>query len=324
MIGRACFLPKKEVAMSSVRSVADLNLKSILVATDFSNASERALRHGLNIARHFRAKLWIAHVVSSLGFILVGPDALVAAEELVRRTFQRLERSPSERGSFADLEHETLIRRGNVWEQLKSIIEEQSIDLVVVGTNGRQGLGKLFHGSASEQVFRQTAGPVLTIGPRSLQDSTIDQTRARPVVFATDFGPSSLRALRYIVPFVNERASRLILIHVFPAAPGPEAYLHSGSADEVMRLQKFARSLCKQQLERMVAQSPDLFLQPELIVEFGRPTEKILRIAETRGAETIVLGLNRVAHITAATHLPWATAYEVASRASCPVLTLRI
>ena len=62
--------------MSLVAATGDIHLKSVLIATDFSEASEKALRHALAIARHYGAKFYLAHVVSSPAFTLVGPDAV--------------------------------------------------------------------------------------------------------------------------------------------------------------------------------------------------------------------------------------------------------
>ncbi|MFZ0862776.1 MAG: universal stress protein, partial [Candidatus Sulfotelmatobacter sp.] len=64
-------------------------------------------------------------------------------------------------------------------------------------------------------------------------------------------------------------------------------------------------------------------VKPEFMVEFGLPGEKILQAADTLKADGIILGLHRSAHIGTASHMPWATAYEVVCRASCPVLTVR-
>jgi len=50
--------------MSLVAATGDIHLKSVLIATDFSEASDKALRHALAIARHYGAKLYLAHVIS--------------------------------------------------------------------------------------------------------------------------------------------------------------------------------------------------------------------------------------------------------------------
>ena len=53
--------------MSLVSAEGDILLNSVLIATDFSEASEKALRHALAIARHYGAKLYLLHVVSFAG-----------------------------------------------------------------------------------------------------------------------------------------------------------------------------------------------------------------------------------------------------------------
>lgn len=65
--------------MSLVAPAVKLRLKSVLIATDFSEASEKPLCHALAIARPYRAKFYLAHVVSSLGYTIGGPDAVIVA-----------------------------------------------------------------------------------------------------------------------------------------------------------------------------------------------------------------------------------------------------
>jgi nucleotide-binding universal stress UspA family protein len=77
--------------MSLVVPTGDLQLRSVLIASDFSEASEKALRHGLAIARHYGARFYLVHVVSSLGFTLVGPDATNQAVEAVRRDAHQMQ-----------------------------------------------------------------------------------------------------------------------------------------------------------------------------------------------------------------------------------------
>jgi len=62
--------------MSFVGSALDLRLKSVLLATDLSPASVKPLHHALAIARHYRAKLYVAHVVSPIPYLMAGPEAL--------------------------------------------------------------------------------------------------------------------------------------------------------------------------------------------------------------------------------------------------------
>ena len=132
-----------ETDMSFTATRARFSLKSVLVATDFSDASRQPLGHGLAVARHYGAKFYLAHVVSGLGYTLTGPDALEAASGAAKRDLLQLEQQLVECGSLEGIEHESIVSKGVVWEELQSIISQNHIDLVVVGTHGRRGLGRI-------------------------------------------------------------------------------------------------------------------------------------------------------------------------------------
>lgn len=309
--------------MSLVAPTVDLRLKSILVATDFSEASEKPLRHALAIARHYGAKFYLVHVVSSLGFTLVGSDAVSAATEEAWRDARQLEDDLVQHGALAGLRHEAIVRQGDVWEELEKLVRQEQVDLLVIGTHGRRGLGKLLLGSVAEQVFRHADCLVLTVGPGSFQENPVERTRAiRPFLFATDFGAASLHALPYAISSANQFGTKLILLHVLTAVPMPEGFRRYTPGD-VMQMRENARTASIRRLEELTAQNAELAVKPELMVEFGVPGENILQAAETLKADSIILGLHRSAHISTASHMPWATAYEVVCRAGCPVLTVR-
>ena len=178
------------------RSAVDIRLKSVLLATDFSEASQRPLGHALAIARHYGAKFYLAHVVSSHGYTIVGPQALELVSEAVTRDLQQMERELVAEGSLAGMDHEFLVRQGIVPEELQSIIAQKQIDLVVLGTHGRQGFGKLILGSVAEQIFRNADWFVMTVGPLSYHDARVENHHVdRSFLFATDFGEASLCAL---------------------------------------------------------------------------------------------------------------------------------
>lgn len=106
--------------------------KRILVATNFSDASQNALRYAAAIARHHGARLYIVHVVSSLGFKMVGPDAEVEAAELAARELKEHWGKLSGTGERVELA--LIVRRGDVCDELEDLIQNEEVDLVVVGT----------------------------------------------------------------------------------------------------------------------------------------------------------------------------------------------
>lgn len=309
--------------MSLVGSTLDLRLKSVLMATDLSPASVKPLHHALAIARHYRAKLYVAHVVSPVPYLMAGPEALELACEGASQDLQQLQRDLLHDGSLNGLDHEFIIRLGRVWEELRAAIFEKQIDLVVVGTHGRRGLEKVLLGSVAEEVFRQADCPVLTVGPHSYREGRIEFTgETRTYVFATDFSEASLGALPHAVSFAGRTKARLIVVHVVPAAPIPQIpgwY----SASESMLMRENARMACVRQLNQLVPRDQEVPVEIEIAVQFGIASEKILQIALNRGADLIILGLRRPSLVSTVSHMPWATAYEVVCGAGCPVLTVR-
>ena len=309
--------------MSLIAPVVDVQLKSVLMATDFTPASDTPLRHAHAIARHYGAKIYLAYVVSSLGFTLVGPDAVVAATEAACRDLCQLENHLVRIGALAGLRHEIVVRQGEVWRELARVIKQEQIDLLVIGTHARRGLSKLVLGSVAEQVFRQADCQVLTVGPRSFPEAHVEGSEApRTVLFATDFGEASRHALPYALSLADHFQARLVCLQVLPGIPAPEGIGRRTAGDRTEQ-QASACAAALRRLEELVPQTAGAGMKPEFQVMFGPPSERILQAAESLKADAIILGLHASTHVDAAAHLPGATAYHVVCNATCPVLTVR-
>ena len=209
-------------------------------------------------------------------------------------------------------ERSVVIEEGDIQSCLKAAIERNNTDLVVIGTRGRTGLGKLLLGSVAEEIFRTVSCPVLTVGPDS-SASRGAGGKFREILYATDFSPESQGAAAYAVSLAQEFQSRLILLHVIPE---PKAGDLVSAADVTTSTDKLLRKL--------VPPEAEAWCKPEYFVERGDPAEKILEIAKLRETDLIVLGVRPEEGVPgAATHLAIATAHKVVSHATCPVLTVR-
>jgi nucleotide-binding universal stress UspA family protein len=304
----------REMPISLPASPIRFSLKSVLAATDFSDTSQQPLDHALAIARHFGAKFYLAHVVSGLAYTLAGPDALELASEAAERDLLLFEHQLVENGWLDGADHESLVRKGIVWEELQSIISQNHIDLVVLGTHARRGLGRMLLGSVAEAVFRHANCPVLTVGPNS--SPFVFGSASHRFLFATDFGEGSLRALPHAISFANSLGAKLTLLHVVPVKPVAEC-----SSRNVVLSPDIVRVACLRRIEQLLAHQ-ELAHPPECLVQFGVPSERILRTATEIKADLVFLGLHRSTRV-ASLQMRWATAYEVVCGASCPVLTSR-
>lgn len=142
-------------------------LNTVLVATDFSETSDVALRYGKALAQAFGASLHVVHVVQepfaqpwaveAYGFSLA-----TLQEEWVREAKVRMEQTltPDERTRFR-AELVTLL--GHPVVEILKYANERNMDLVVIGTHGRGPLGHMVMGSVAERVVRKATCPVLTV-----------------------------------------------------------------------------------------------------------------------------------------------------------------
>ena len=299
-------------------TAAALKPRSILIATDFSDSSEKALRNSLALARFYESKFCLAHVVSSLGLTMAGPGAIAACEEAVSREAADLEDSLIQSGALTGIQHKFIVRQGELWPELREIIRQESADLLVVGTHGRHGMAKLFFGSIAEQIFRQADCPVLTFGPHTDGRPWFGRSsKQRTFLFATDFGPASLHGLPQAIAAANQFGAKLAFLSIIPAAPS--------STDEALTdWQEDARMRTLQRLAEL-ADDAGLDTRPELYAEFksGRPaSEQILETADKLRADLIIMGLHHSAYAEVISHLDLATTYEVVCDANSPVLTV--
>jgi nucleotide-binding universal stress UspA family protein len=139
-----------------------LTIRTILCPTDFSESAQHAFRLAAALARDHRARLLVLHVAT--------PPAFVSHGELQRALEQpggyrhELEdrlRQLREPSSAAPVEYRVVA--GDPGAEIVGIAKEAACDLIVMGTHGRTGLGRLLIGSVAEQVLRRAHCPVLTV-----------------------------------------------------------------------------------------------------------------------------------------------------------------
>jgi nucleotide-binding universal stress UspA family protein len=286
-----------------------VQLNNIIFATDFSNAAEAALPLAARIAKSFGAKLFAVHAKTPENYALppteVWPAAIAQLEEnkveLTRNLYNR----------FPSVESEVLIGEGSVCAVVEAVADEKKADLIVVGTNGRRGIGKFILGSVAEEILRRAKCPVLTVGPHSPSE-TPRESEFKKIVYATDFGDASPAAAAYAAALAEEHQAHLTLLHVLTNPKAGELV----SAPEL-------EAAALDRLRALVAEEAQLWCEPKAMVRHGVPAEQILEVANEEQADLIILGLRNIKSVMRATHLPAAVAHQVISHAPCPVLTVR-
>ena len=144
-----------------------IDLHRILVPTDFSKFSDNALRYAVAFAEKFEAELYLLHVVQNLTVIIpdilpVEPPITPSVEELTTAVQTAFDRIIAE-NNLAKLKIHRDVREGTPFYEIIQAAKEGDIDLIVMGTHGREGMARLLIGSVAEAVVRRALCPVLTV-----------------------------------------------------------------------------------------------------------------------------------------------------------------
>src|SRR3974390_3820646 len=163
--GRAVMPQVAEHVKGKIESGRRVSLTKILVTTDFSEVSDRALDYAIAVARRYDARIYLTHVITPDPFQFAEPQLAQATYEKIRQAAEEGITNILVSGKLRGVPHEVLLDEGNVWPTLEKLIAEHEIDLVVAGTHGRGKVQKILIGSVAEDIFRQADTAVLTVGP---------------------------------------------------------------------------------------------------------------------------------------------------------------
>ena len=307
-----------------LKSSTNVAFRNILVATDFSEPSRRALLEAATLATENNAQLSVIHVLppDPTKATFDNPPELdlehLAAETQIRALLDELK--PAQKIS-------TFIKQGHVALQVLSLIEEKAIDLLVIGTRGRGGLRKLALGSVAEELLRVAPCPVMTLAPHVETAACTPGTGLHTILFATDFGKGSAKALPLTLALARAQHAQLILLHMIPPIPSSSASLSAyapatAAAEEVERYEGSSRKRALRQLKECLPAETGLAQEPKYVVGTDFLTEGILTASANFNVDLIVMGANRSASAKVAAHIPWTAVHEVVRDAPCPVLTV--
>ena len=299
---------------------AAISVKNVLYATDFSATSEAALPYAAALCRRFGSTLHLAHVLSDTNLLLMtGGVDYVSFQTLYNDAHSIAQQKVQHiAAGLGEIPYRIYVRHGKVWTNLSGIVAENAVDLIVVGTHGRKGLGKLVLGSVAEDILRHAPCPVLTVGPAVCDRGKLPgfygngselgpvELDLHRIVYATNLTAASLKVTPVALALAAEFQARLTLIHAVEDDSRLGAQLEPTN-DGMRKLQE---ELSKAGLAYV----------PEILTDFGSAWYCIVNKAAECEADLIVLGAHPADRTT---HLPWSTVHQVVARASCPVLTVR-
>ena len=297
-----------------------VSLKNILLATDFSDVSEKAFAHAIGIARRHNSRLHIVHVYPETSALLVPQLAEDRLNEDSRKQMNLI----SNRPELKDVPHLLTLRTGPVSAALCDVARRENIDLLVLGTHGRGDIKKFVLGSVAEEMVRVAPCPVITVGPSTTEAPPADGKFHR-ILFATDFGRASAKAIQYAAFFAKESGAKLTLMHVMPPAPLPVSGTAWSLTDEKTMMEWRANRVSgtEKRMKELLPSDAVADLEVEYVVTFNLLYAGILEVAKERQPDLIVMGADPTLSPKVAAHMPGTVVHHILCHAACPVLTAR-
>jgi nucleotide-binding universal stress UspA family protein len=284
-----------------------VSLKNILFATDFSTASDLAAAYAKALALNFRSTVEIVHafdpaVVTTYVEAILGVPAK-DRRGVVNENLASLQRDFSATGIQAT----TALPEGHKPHvAVLKLARDHETDLIVAGTHSRWGLERLVIGSTAEDLIRNAACPVLTVGPHARKPEP-GPLVFRTIIYATDFSVEAAKAAVYALSFAQDSGAHLYFCHVAPTG--------STTDENVLLDARF-----KADLKRMIPESSYEWCTPKTAVIHGDAAEGILELAERVHADLIVLGARNASFWL--THIEHGLTPDLLAEASCPVMTV--
>ena len=179
----------------------------------------------------------------------------------------------------------------------------------------------------AEELLRVAPCPVMTIGPKADVAAITHGPGFHTILFATDFGKGSVKALPLALALARAQQAKLILLHMLPPIPMASASLSAYApaavaADEFEEWEGTHRKRALKALKECLPAETGLEHPPEFVVGTDFLAEGVLTTARKFKVDLIVMGANRAVSARMAAHIPWTAVHEVVRDAPCPVLTV--
>jgi nucleotide-binding universal stress UspA family protein len=273
--------------MSTQPASPSPSIRRILVPSDLSRESDRALDHARLLAARFGAHVTLYHALE-----IPGPEWVRAAgteEELRRRLAAEATLELERRGRSLPGPHDVIVEpdvsapAALVDVALLRLVQASRPDLIVMGTHSRGALGAFFLGSVTQEVLRHAGRPVLVVGP----GCAAPPSGYARILLPTDLSDASRAAFPIASLLARAFDAEVIALHAVPrpllAALADDPYALAAAVPSVKALRAFVADLEGVRVTPRVEQGPAW----DRIVAMARVEKADLIVMATRGADSL-------------------------------------
>jgi universal stress protein E len=296
-------------------------IRNIVCAVDVTDLTSPVIQYGAGLASAHRAQLLIVYVFNApLPLRMALPqyagemlDSGARCEMLA--DLDRLAEPLRQRG----ISVRTFVCEGKPARELVRVAQTHHGDMIVMGTQGRTGVGRLVLGSVAEETIRSAGCPVLTVPPRTaeLTGDDLSAVSFKRILCPVDFSPESATALEMAIALAEHGRGTVRILHV--AESFDQEQLETYRFLNVPEYPQQAVRDAYARLTSLVPHAARCELRVLGVAVAQRPYRAVLREAEAHPTDLIALGVR--GRGAADMLVSGSTTNRVLREARCPVLT---
>jgi universal stress protein E len=280
-------------------------MQTILVASDLSARSDRALARAASLAEQHKAKLIVVHVVDEELPAALADRQIEDAENALRAALSALPQSGGHAG-------ELRVLVGEHYQSILAEAERVDADLIVIGQHRKDILLDLFRGSTGERIIRFGNRPVLVVKSPARHGYV-------SLLAAIDFSIPSRRAIEAAVKLAPD--ADVTLVHAFDIPFRGLMFSAGAMGNLAKKHQQQFQDLVDVQTRDFLATLSRPIAVKDVIAKEGRPEEVIIATAEEARPDLLVVGTHGRSGLGRA--VLGSVAEHVLARATCDVLAVR-
>jgi nucleotide-binding universal stress UspA family protein len=288
-----------------------MDIRNVMVPIDFSQPSRMALEYGIALARVVRARITLIHVIE--------PEPVLAATERERAKIESDRRETALRKveelvapeDEDDLDLRIVIRSGNARKEIPAAVDEQHVDMVVLGTHGRGRLGRFVLGSTTEGLLRKLPVPVITVS------HVMSPRPFKRILFATDLSDSSHGAFIFALDMARKLRADILALHVMGAPT-----MAAGELGMTVEPNQSALEEVRRRLRTLAKEGQVWGIAVHVSIADGVAATQIMEAAAESQADLILLAIESKGLIERT--LLGTTAERVVREAGIPVLCVPV
>lgn len=298
-----------------------LRINKILYPTDFSRCANQVFPRALSLAKEYKAELHMLHAIvlnedDPYNPAYHFPDVDEIHTKLEEFAIDKMDSVIESYRADEIVDRKVQIRGIAPSSVILEYANSNDIDLIVMGTHGRRGVGRLLLGSVAEKIVHFAQCPVMTIR-ESKEPKPMEKINR--ILVPIDFSGSARSALTYAKEIASSFDAKLQILHVIDDFIQPFFYMEGRTSilDAKEEIDIKAKKVLAKLLK--VTSGPDVIADIHVIK--GNATRDIVKFAEKNNSELIVIathGLTGIEHL-----LMGSVTEKVVRLAPCPVLTIK-